>query len=128
MKGAERQEVMKNSGLRQSYTTRLSSLFQPCLSRLDWELMMLKVKSWERKDRAIKKRYCNKGFHKYIRQHSSLLSNGKMIFDVEYLKCPYCQTSFFSTMKDKRTFLALTGNKRKRFTEAIIENRKGKKK
>jgi hypothetical protein len=51
-----------------------------------------------------------------------------MIFDVEYLKCPYCQTSFFSTMKDKRTFLALTGNKRKRFTEAIIENRKGKKK
>jgi len=128
MKGAERQEDTKNSGLRQSYTTRLSSLFQPCLSRLKWEIMMLRVKSWERQDMTIKKKYCNKGFHKYIRQHSSLLSNGKMIFDVEYLKCPYCQTSFFSTMKDKRTFLALTGNKRNRFAKSIIEIRKGNKK
>jgi hypothetical protein len=119
-KRVESFEKRNGSGYRQLLSSRPSNLFKTCLSELKWKLFMaeiaVKLRWWEAKEESIRKNHCTKGFHKLVRVVSSVSSlscDGKTS-SAEYLKCLYCDFIFFSTIKDKRTYLALTSSHRKR--------------
>jgi hypothetical protein len=124
--GANRGEGMNKSGIRHdSYCSRFSSPFSSCLSDLKWKWFLWRtIRSWEHHNKSVYKKHCKKGFHQLNRMAQILWLPNKKEYKVEYLKCPYCNYLFFSTVEDKRLYLALTGTHRKKMLQAFDKIKK----
>jgi hypothetical protein len=123
--GAKRSEGMNKSGVRQSHVSRFSSPFSSCLSDLRWKWFLWRTfRVWEHRNKVMCEKHCKKGFHKLDRMVQILWLPNKKEYKVEYLKCPYCNFLFFSTVEDKRLYLALTGTHRDKRLKAFDKIKK----
>lgn len=113
---AVRRRRAKESRDRSSFKFPVFSKFlSSCLLKLRWYKILLMVAWYEiRLDAAIKSQ-CNKGFHKLVRNRTSVTYNKKTV-RVDYLECGICREyKFFATAEDKRKYIAMTGRNRKRW-------------
>jgi hypothetical protein len=116
-KEAERREGMKESGLRHgTIASRLSSSLSSCLFKAkrkwQWEMMMIHVHLFEREWARMRKRHCEKGYHKFMHATETISYRDRKK-TVDYINCPTCGMKFFSTIQDKRKYLAMTSTHRK---------------
>ncbi len=120
-KRAVRGESRKDGSLRQSLMARFSKVLSSRLSNIKF---WLHLKKWsfllflsDLETGHLRRTRCKKGFHKTARGYSSL-DNGKKHYQVWYLTCHICGTSFFSTPQDKKKFERLTSRNRKIYNSA----------
>lgn len=71
---------------------------------LKWKVFLFKIRmcliNYEKVQKAIRRRYCHKGYHKLTRC-SSQWTNKSRTIRVEYLSCQHCNWRFFANQKDK---------------------------
>ncbi len=106
---ADRTKEMKKSGIVQNYYSRFSNFLSSCTNNIKLNFLIWNI---DRRFNRYIRIHCNNGFHKLNRQTWKMTMD-KRSWGVEFLECPYCNHRFFTTVKDKQTFLKLTSNKNK---------------
>ena len=73
----------------------------------DWlffKRMSLELTIFECGQRKIRKKYCNKGFHKFGRCTTTFKKGSERSRKVEFLKCVHCNQKFFAKVSDREYY------------------------
>lgn len=93
---------------------------QGIIEQIKWKLYLWKLglfcNKLEMHHKAMRRKYCRKGFHKLSTSYYGSKKSGKKWVHIHFLKCIHCNYMFFTTKKQKELYLKEHGTDKDSFS------------